>query len=93
MTNLTNKEMATIAKLFDKASADDMRLIAEQYNYASTAKTRAKARSFSVGDTVTWNGKRGFMEGVVKKVNPKNIVVATATAGTWNVTASLLKKV
>jgi putative ribosome biogenesis GTPase RsgA len=89
--SLTSKELTTIAELFAKASAEDMQLIADQYNYQRKMNSRKAASKFSVGDKVKWSGKNGKMLGVVKKVNPKNIVVITEFDGTWNVTASLLK--
>jgi putative ribosome biogenesis GTPase RsgA len=89
---LTKTEMNRLATLMSKASSEDMRTIARMYNDASAAKTRSAARSFSVGDKVKWSGKNGTQSGIVKKVNRKNIVVVTEFNGTWNVTASLLKK-
>jgi len=89
--SLTSNELKTIADLFAKASASDMNLIADQFNYQTKMNSRKAAAKFSVGDKVKWTGKNGKMSGIIKKVNPKNIVVITEFDGTWNVTASLLK--
>ena len=48
------------------------------------------AREFAVGDKVSFENRRGsFIEGLVKKVNLKTVVVAT-NIGNWKVSPSLL---
>jgi|APSaa5957512622_1039677.scaffolds.fasta_scaffold72584_2 hypothetical protein len=56
--------------------------------------SRLVKNQFSVGDKVSFNGKsRGPIEGVITKINRKNIVVQQNDNFTsWNVTPTLLKK-
>ncbi len=53
--------------------------------------SREVASSFSVGDAVFFNDKRGMkVTGTILKINPKTIRVSTNN-GLWKVSPSLLK--
>ena len=52
--------------------------------------SKESARGLFIGDSVSFEGKRGVrVQGTVSKVNSKTVVVDTA-GGRWKVTASLL---
>ena len=52
--------------------------------------SKESARGLFIGDSVSFEGKRGQrVQGTVSKVNSKTVVVDTA-GGRWKVTASLL---
>ena len=65
--------------------------IASMFNDARNIKVARAARSFKVGQSVSWTGRKGSMSGKVIKVLKKNIRVKTEADGIWNVTASLVK--
>jgi len=65
--------------------------IASMFNDARNIKVARAARSFKVGHSVSWTGRKGSMSGKVIKVLKKNIRVKTEADGIWNVTASLVK--
>jgi sRNA-binding protein len=65
--------------------------IASMFNDARNIKVARAARSFKVGQSVSWSGRKGAMSGKVIKVLKKNIRVKTEADGIWNVTASLVK--
>ena len=83
--------MSKIQSLFIEASDEQMQEIAKMFNDARSIKTARAARTFKVGQHVSWTGRRGAMSGQVIKVLKKNIRVKTEADGVWNVTASLLK--
>ena len=88
---LNKSQMATISMMFAEASDEQMQEIAQMFNAARSIKTARAARTFKVGQHVSWTGRRGAMSGKVIKVLKKNIRVKTEADGIWNVTASLLK--
>jgi|TARA_B110000483_G_scaffold243009_1_gene330837 sRNA-binding protein len=88
---LIKSEMSKLQAMLIEADSDQMSEIAEMFNDARNLKVARAARSFTVGQTVKWNGKRGSMSGTVVKVLKKNVRVSTKSDGIWNVTASLLK--
>ena len=88
---LNKSQMSKIQLLFVEASDEQMSEIASMFNDARNIKAASAARSFKVGQSVSWSGRRGAMSGKVIKVLKKNIRVKTEADGTWNVTASLLK--
>jgi len=88
---LNKSEMSKIQALFVEASDEQMSEIAQMFNDARNLKVARAARSFTVGQSVSWSGRKGAMSGKVIKVLKKNIRVKTEADGIWNVTASLLK--
>jgi hypothetical protein len=63
-------------------------------NAQQRAKNSNAKCSFMVGDPVKFSGRRGPVEGIVKKINAVNIVVrANKTNVQWSVSPSLLSKV
>jgi sRNA-binding protein len=90
-TMLNKSEMSKVQAFLVEASDEQMQEIAQMFNDARNLKVARAARSFTVGQSVKWTGKRGSMSGTVIKVLKKNIRVKTKADGIWNVTASLLK--
>ena len=88
---LSKSQMSKIQSLFIEASDEQMQEIAQMFNDARSIKTARAARTFKVGQHVSWTGRRGAMSGQVIKVLKKNIRVKTEADGIWNVAASLLK--
>ena len=88
---LNKSEMSKIQAFLIEADSAQMSEIAQMFNDARNLKVARAARSFAVGQTVKWTGKRGSMSGTVIKVLKKNVRVSTKSDGVWNVTASLLK--
>ena len=88
---ISQPDMLKIEALLETATDKQMSEIAEMFNEIRSKKTAAKARTFKVGQKVRWHGKRGYMEGVIEKVNKKNIIVNAGSKGNWRVTASLLE--
>tara|TARA_Y100001972_G_C7414942_1_gene214733 strand:+ start:147 stop:404 length:258 start_codon:yes stop_codon:yes gene_type:complete len=83
--------MEHIESLFNEASYEQMEEIAKMFNNARSAKALSAAKSFQVGQSVSWMSNRsGPKTGVIKKINKKNILVNTEN-GQWQVPASLLK--
>ena len=88
---IIKSQMQHIEKLFNEASYEQMEEIAKMFNNARRAKAFNAARSFQVGQRVSWMSKRsGPRTGVITKINQKNILVNTEN-GQWQVPASLLK--
>ena len=46
--------------------------------------------SFSIGQQVTWIGKRGPLSGTITKINRRNIIVNAGDNGMWKVSPGLL---
>jgi len=90
---LTKSEMTKMNALFAKADSSQMKEISQMFNTQFKAKTQMAKNSFTVGQNVFFNDKRGQkIEGVVTKVMIKNIQVST-DAGLWRVAPTLLKAV
>ena len=88
---LNQPEMFQIQAFFAEASDQQMSEIAQMFNEARNLKVARAARSFTVGQSVKWSGRKGAMSGTVVKVLKKNVRVKTKADGVWNVTASLLE--
>ena len=66
--------------------------IVDAVKYARSQLTKAKLRSFSVGDTVKFTNRKNGMTyvGTVEKVKIKFVLIKTPTSR-WNVPANLLE--
>jgi|TARA_B100000767_G_scaffold249589_1_gene251260 hypothetical protein len=89
---LNSKELETINSLVAKMGLDDIKMVNERMSLQRTFIGNDIKRSLTVGDKVSFNGRRGLTEGTVLKIAIKNVVVDTG-AGRWNVPASMLSKV
>jgi hypothetical protein len=77
---------------------DELDKIIEALNGVIKAKQRSLqeglAKSFSVGDNVRFNNKKGdVIEAKVIKVNTKTLKVKEASGTIWNVSTNLLTKI
>ena len=71
---------------------DELDQIVEAVKLQRTFLSMTAARSFTIGDAVTFTGRAGrTVVGTVSKVNPKTIIVDSPSQGRWKVTASMLK--
>ena len=84
--------MDTMNALVSKMSLEDVKMVSERLNMQRTFIGKQTIRTLMKGDKVSFNGRRGLTEGVVMKVNIKNVVVDTGSTR-WNVPASMLTKV
>ena len=86
MTDITT----TVSAIHTMTSSEIDRVI-EAVKMRRTALAKGAARRIRVGDQVRFTGRRGQnIQGTVHKVNPKTVIVDTATSGRWRVTASML---
>tara|TARA_B110000858_G_C17762025_1_gene455004 strand:+ start:663 stop:938 length:276 start_codon:yes stop_codon:yes gene_type:complete len=89
---LKSSEMDTMNALVSKMSLEDVKMVSERLSMQRTFIGKQTIRTLMKGDKVSFNGRRGLTEGVVMKVNIKNVVVDTGSTR-WNVPASMLTKV
>lgn len=71
-------------------NVDDLHEIFEVAKMQRTYLGRQTIRKIIIGDTVSYNGRRGRMTGKVVKVKKKNIEVDCGSHGRWNVPAALI---
>jgi len=74
---------------------DQLNQVVEAIKLRRTYLTRSAARSFTVGDMVQFTSRSGgVINGTVRKVNRKNIIVDAHIGGTrYQVPASMLRLV
>ena len=87
---LTTKQISQIQVLFAQANMDDFEKIAEMFNTTRRMLERQVGSSFSIGQQVTWIGKRGPLSGTITKINRRNIIVNAGDNGMWKVSPGLL---
>ena len=75
---LTTKQISQIQVLFAQANMDDFEKIAEMFNTTRRMLERQVGSSFSVGQQVTWIGKRGPLSGIITKINRRNTFLETS---------------
>ena len=90
---LNVNEMKTINALVSNMGLDDIKLVNERMNLQRTFLGNSIKRTLKIGDTVSFDGRRGLTEGTVLKVKIKNVTVDCGNSGRWNVPASMLTKV
>ena len=91
---INSKDIVALRKILAgiETSADYNKVVTE-LKAAGRNMQRDIKQGFSIGDRVSFSGKRGGEEhGKIIKINPKTIVVKTDFV-TWKVSPSLLKKV
>jgi len=92
---LSRSQMDTIKSLFQTVSLDDLNEIAEMYQLRRTWLNNQARRSFVVGESVSFKNSGRTITGVIKKINPKTVVVTVNRGGhseSWKVSASYLSK-
>ena len=90
---LNTIDMETINTLVSKMGLEDIKVVNERMSLQRTFLGKDIMRGLTVGDTVSFNGRRGLVEGTVMKIKIKNVTVDTGVTGRWNVPASMLTKV
>lgn len=68
---------------------EDLNLIIEAVKWRRTNLGRQTARSLRVGDRVSFNGRGGYTEGIVRDIKIKNVIVEAGLTR-WRVPASML---
>jgi len=89
---LNVKELESINGLVAKMDLNDIKMVNERMKLQRTFLGNDIKRSLRIGDTVSFDGRRGLTEGTVKKIAIKNVVVTVGSTN-WNVPASMLSKV
>jgi len=89
---LNVKELESINGLVAKMDLNDIKMVNERMKLQRTFLGNDIKRSLRIGDTVSFDGRRGLTEGTVKKIAIKNVVVTVGSTN-WNVPASMLTKV
>tara|TARA_B100000795_G_scaffold234971_1_gene194398 strand:+ start:162 stop:437 length:276 start_codon:yes stop_codon:yes gene_type:complete len=89
---LNVKELESINGLVAKMDLNDIKMVNERMKLQRTFLGNDIKRSLRIGDTVSFDGRRGLTEGTVKKIAIKNVVVTVGNTN-WNVPASMLSKV
>ena len=69
---------------------DELNQVIEAIKLQRTFISRQAKSQFSVGDSVEFNGKRGYKSGTIKKIARKYITVDCGFES-WRVPASMLK--
>ena len=89
LDSLKAMEACTAFYSFNK----DMKEVYDAWKTKRTRISQISALSFYVGDKVSFDSSGKDHEGVVVKVNIKNIVVKTEAFGSWNIPAGHLTKI
>ena len=90
---LNVNEMKSFEAMVVNMDLNDIKMINERMSLQRTFLGNAVKRSLKIGDSVSFNGRRGLTEGTVLKVKIKNVTVDCGNSGRWNVPASMLTKV
>ena len=94
MNMLNVKDMEVMNTLVSKMSLEDIKLTTERLSLQRSFLGNQVKRSLTIGDKVSFTGRRGYTEeGTVVKIAIKNVVVDTGSYQKWNVPASMLTKV
>jgi hypothetical protein len=91
---INSKDIVALRKILAGIeTSEDYSKVVTELKAAGRNMQRDIKQGFSIGDRVSFSGKRGGEErGEIIKINPKTIVVKTDFV-TWKVSPSLLKKV
>ncbi len=84
IVNLLSSTNFTEAELLELNS-----IIIENIKSLRRLDAAAVGASLSIGDRVTWSGRRGVQEGIVEKINRKNAKVKVGFT-TWTVPMNML---
>jgi uncharacterized protein YkvS len=82
--------MMTVLDNVRNMNAEELNRVVDEIKLRRTFLAKNTARSLRVGDTVSFEGRRGeTVTGTVTKVNQKTVIVKAGMTN-WKVTASLL---
>ena len=83
--------MNTVMDQVARMDTDELNRVVDAIKLRRTYIAKESARGLFIGDTVSFEGKRGqTVCGTVTKVNQKTVVVDAGLRGKWKVTASML---
>lgn len=68
---------------------EDLNQVIEAVRYRRSQMGRQTVRSLKIGDRVSFNGRNGYTEGIVKDIKIKNVIVREGMLN-WKVPASML---
>ena len=89
-----NKKLQKIIEDIYKMDSADIQSIVDTVKLRRNQLHFSDAQSFTVGDRVSFNGRRGAIEkGTVEKIKIKFILVRTTSGIRWNVPGSHLTKI
>jgi len=88
-----NTVQTAITAIRNVDTDDELKQIIDAVKLQRQFITAQNIRSVAVGDTVEFEARGRTVQGTVAKVNRKNVKVREAGYGTWNVPASMLKRV
>lgn len=86
MSNIVTKATELVYQMDN----DQLNQIIDAVKLKRQHLTKQNIRSFSVGDTVEYQGRNGYTQGVVKKINRKYVVVDVGNSHLWRVPANML---
>ena len=90
---LTNTEMESIVAKIGNLDFDQCKELNERFTMQRTFLANQSVRSFVIGDTVTFTGRRGVVNtGEITKVNRRYVHVKVGHTN-WKVPAEMLSKV
>jgi len=89
---LNANDLDTINTLVSKMSLEDISVTNARMNLQRSFLGNQVKRSLTIGDLVSFKGRKGYTEGTVSKIAIKNVVVKVGSQN-WNVPASMLSKV
>jgi S-adenosylhomocysteine hydrolase len=90
---LTNTEMESIVAKIGNLDFDQCKELNERLTMQRTFLANQSVRSFVIGDTVTFTGRRGVVNtGEITKVNRRYVHVKVGHTN-WKVPAEMLSKV
>ena len=81
-----------VNKSIHECSVEELKVVQDELNLAWRTSQQRKALEFSIGDAVSFNHKKGLIEGEVVKINQKSVSIKTTTGVRWNVSPGLLTK-
>jgi hypothetical protein len=90
---LSITEFNTVIGLLPQLDMDQLNDITELLGLQRNRLGMQMKRSLKIGDRVSFEGRRGYIEGTVEKVSIKNVVVDVGGPQKWRVPASMLTKV
>jgi len=75
-----------------ECTVDELKEAQKELNLAWKLSQQRKALEFNIGDQVSFEHRRGLIEGRVVKINQKSIGVKAESGISWNVSPGLLTK-
>jgi hypothetical protein len=85
-----NTSQITNAIISGNFSNDELNLVIEAVKFARGQNARKAARTLQIGDTVSFNGRNGYVTGKLESIKIKNAVVVSGFTR-WKVPLSMLE--